>query len=276
MPRKCDAVHSFEGFEPGLNAVEGRSTSLAGGLLRGGERLSLILWSFYFYTAGRIKRLAAKAPILDRTENFALSKPAITAGLHSRVLLKDGSALLPIDAITTRSLVMRSPKSDPQEWRAYTWEEQLMAWAGPRATKAEIKEVVARCCRVYRVPPPTIKFVAKDKRGGRKLQSDYDPRTHTIVLRPRHRELYTAIHEAAHAIISWVLGNVSQLHGKEWLGLNMVLLARNRILPLSVLQHHARTRRLQFCAARRVLPETIRTNFPSKVRRAARERQQER
>jgi len=171
---------------------------------------------------------------------------------------------------------MRSPNSDPQEWRTYNWEGDLMAWAKARATKAEIHRAISRCCKMYRVPTPKVRFVSKDKRNGRKLSSNYDPNTHTIVLRPRHWELCTATHEAAHAIINWILGNVSELHGREWLGLHMVLLSKTKILPLPVMQRHARARRLKFASARHMAPDKIRTKFASKVRKACREREQER
>jgi hypothetical protein len=171
---------------------------------------------------------------------------------------------------------MRSPTSDPQEWRCYDWETDLMSWAGARATKREIKRVIARCCRMYRVPVPKLHLATKDRRDGRKLASNYDPNTHTILLRPRHWDLCTAIHEVAHAIANWVLGNLSQLHGPEWLGIHMVLLSKNKILPLTALQQHARTRRLKFCAAERMSPTQIRREFASKVRKACRDREQER
>lgn len=167
---------------------------------------------------------------------------------------------------------MRSPKNDPQRSRVYVWESQLTNWAGAHATPSEMRSMIARCCRLYRVPVPPVRFVTKDKRAGRFLHSQYDPEKHDSVIRPRHMDLGSAIHESAHAIADYILGPWGIPHGKEFLGIYLSLLTKFKILPKSALLAHARTHRLQYCKMGQVSHRQIRKRFKAKVRNARRER----
>ena len=167
---------------------------------------------------------------------------------------------------------MRSPKTDPQRSRVYAWENQLTSWAGAHATASQMRSMVDRCCKLYRVPTPPVRFVTKDKRNGRYLHSQYDPNTHDIVIRPRHMDLGSAIHESAHAIVDYILGPWGIAHGKEFLGVYLALLTKFKILPKSALLAHAKTHRLAYCKMGTVGPKQIRKRFKAKVRSASRER----
>lgn len=169
---------------------------------------------------------------------------------------------------------MRRPKKDPQQYRAYKWEDQLIGWLQPSLTATTIKRLIARCCRMYKVPVPDVKLVTKDRRHGKKLASEWNPNTGTITIRPRHRDPWTATHEAAHAITDWLFGLHTgvQAHGKEWLGIYMVLLTRLKGAPRSALMAHARTLGLRYCPLSAVRPEVVRARYAARFRRAQRER----
>lgn len=165
----------------------------------------------------------------------------------------------------------KSPRSDPQRERAYAWEGAFTDWAGAHATKAAMLRAMRKCCRLYRVPMPAVFFLSKNRRGGKKLPSYYDPDRHAIYIRPRHRELNTAVHEAAHAIVDWILGPWgTQPHGREWVGVFMVLLDHMKIVPRLALAAHAKSVRLKFCAPGIIGPRQIRRRFRAKVRDARR------
>lgn len=154
---------------------------------------------------------------------------------------------------------MRIPKRDPQQFKVYRWEKDLFDWAGERATDAELHTVMGRCCRAYRVPVPDIALVTKNKRDGVKLDSYYMPDSHSITIRPRHRDKCTAIHEAAHAIADHIFGTENgEWHGPIWFGIYINLLERHRILPRTVLLDHARSFDLKWGPLSLLQPATIR------------------
>lgn len=165
-----------------------------------------------------------------------------------------------------------STKEDPQQQRAYDWEGDFTDWAPPRATKAEMLRVIRRCCRMYRVPAPAVFFLSKNRRNGKKLTSVYDPNKHAIYIRPRHMQKNTAIHEAAHAVIDWILGPYNESHGKEWVGVMMNLLSKFKIAPMRALKLHAKAMRVAFSPPGTTTPKQIRRCFAAKAKRAARER----
>lgn len=162
----------------------------------------------------------------------------------------------------------RSPKHDPQVEQAYKWEGDFVNWAGAHAKPSNIRAVIAKCCAMYRVPTPEIRFLSKDCRNGKKLSSEYDPNGHVISLRPRHWEMSTAIHEASHAIVDYVLGWDLPGHGKEWLGIFMHLLSAGGIAPRVALEAHADALGLEYCTPGKVAPAKIRKAFRGHVRRA--------
>lgn len=168
---------------------------------------------------------------------------------------------------------MKSPKNDPQRERAYSWEGSLYDWSPAREADEALTGTIARACRMYRVPPPTVKFTGDIRHKGVRLSSHYDPNDHSITLRRRHRNLNTAIHEAAHAITDWILGPFStKAHGKEWLGVFMVLLEKFKLSPRSALVASATADRLKFEPFERVNPRAIRKTFVKLAAEASRNR----
>lgn len=164
------------------------------------------------------------------------------------------------------------PRSDPQQQRAYDWEGDFTDWVKGRISRTEMRETIAKCCGIYRVPVPYILFVTKNRRRGRKLTSFYEPDRHRIIIRPRHLQKNTAVHEAAHAVVDWLLGPHLPAHGREWVGVFMVLLERMKIAPRCALVAHAHTKRLQFCPPALVGPAHIRRRYAARVRAARAER----
>lgn len=163
-------------------------------------------------------------------------------------------------------------KSDPQQERAYDWEGDFTDWAPPRATKAELRKIVRKCCRLYRVPEPEILFATKNYRDGKKLTSFYEPDSHRILIRPRHMQPNTGIHEAAHTIVDWIFGPHLPAHGREWVGVMICLLVACKVAPQKALEAHAEALGLDFCRPGDVSPGRIRRRYAARARAARQER----
>jgi ABC-type Fe3+ transport system substrate-binding protein len=125
---------------------------------------------------------------------------------------------------------------------------------------------------MYRVPAPAVFYASKNKRNGKKLTSLYDPNRHTIWIRPRHMNINTAAHEAAHAIVDWILGPHGESHGREWVGVLMVLFDKLKIAPKTALVAYAKTTRLAFSTPGLVGPKEIRRRYAARAKLAKCER----
>lgn len=161
----------------------------------------------------------------------------------------------------------RSPKNDPQEQTAYSWENSFTQH-GKKLTEKEMRTAIKRATRIYRVPMVQLRCVSKDSRSRKKLMSYYDPNTHLISIRPRHMTLDVALHEAAHAIADWILGWDIEIHGPHWLGIYMTLLIKFKVLPQSALEATALERGLKWTPLWRVSPTRIRQVHSALFRRA--------
>jgi hypothetical protein len=159
-------------------------------------------------------------------------------------------------------------KSDPQQKRAYSWEAGFTTWAPVGGNESQLRYIIDQACQLYKVPTPEIKFVTKNARAGKRLTSEYNPNNHVIKLRPRHHEVGTALHEAAHAITDYIMGPWTEPHGKEWLGIFIHLLNKFKIAPRSGLEAHARAKGLKFASASKSAPRSVRAAFKAKSRHA--------
>ena len=155
---------------------------------------------------------------------------------------------------------------------AYAWEAAFTTWTLGGATPAQLREAVALACRLYRVPAPTVHLATRNTHAGKKLESYYDPNVHHIVLRPRHHEIGTALHEAAHAITDYLLGQTTDAHGAEWLGVFIYLLDRFKVAPRAGLEAHARKLGLKFEPANKTSPRFIRSSHSRAVASSKKER----
>lgn len=99
------------------------------------------------------------------------------------------------------------------------------------------------------------------------MSSNYEPLTHTIRIRPRHRTLAVLLHEAAHAIVDWIVGPFSKAgHGKLWLGVFIELLDRFKVIPKHVSYYSAKHANLKW--APHASPSHIRKYRPKMVKDA--------
>lgn len=164
----------------------------------------------------------------------------------------------------------RSPQSDFQQYEVYSWEDSFTLWAGNRAPEKELRKVLVRAARMYRVPVPEFLFYRHNGNRKHKIASSvYEPEFHRVRLRPRHRRLNVVLHEVAHGIVDWLLGPYSRAaHGKAWLGVYIELLVRFKVMPRKVLEHSAKLAGLKW--SRRVSPKRIRRNHPEQAQAARR------
>jgi hypothetical protein len=165
-------------------------------------------------------------------------------------------------------------RDDPQQHRAYAWEGDFTDWAPRRATKPEMRRIVRKICRLYRVPEPEIRFGTKNRRNGKLLTSTYEPDLHRITFVPRHMQPNTAAHEAAHTVTDWLLGPHLPAHGREWVGVMLNCLVACRVAPRAALEAHARALRLDFCRPGDVAPNRIRRRYAARTKAARAERRE--
>ena len=161
---------------------------------------------------------------------------------------------------------------DPQQKRAYKWEDSLTSWSHGRLDERQMEQVVRKACAKYRIPPPTLRFAKRDRVLGRLQSSTYKHWLHEIRFRPRHMEVSTALHETAHAITDYILGPHLEPHGEQWLGVFMVLLEDYKILPVAALHAQADALKLRYSPRSLVGPDVIRKRNRRRWREAQAER----
>jgi hypothetical protein len=155
---------------------------------------------------------------------------------------------------------------DRQQKRAYAWEGDFMYWTPMIAKNKDIAKVISDACRMYRVPPPKVRFAVRNSQSD---SSYYDPNLHEILILPKHREVGTALHEAAHAITDWIIGPWdTEAHGPEWLGVFITLLDRFKVIPRVAAEAHAKAKGLKFAASELSKPSKMRSAHSKKVKNA--------
>lgn len=158
---------------------------------------------------------------------------------------------------------------DIQADRVYKWEDSFTLWPGAYATQTEIKRTIRKACNLYRIPAPDIQFPTKDRRRKKdskkkaKLPSTYEPGSHTIRIRPRHMNRAVALHETAHAITDYILGEDLEVHGRHWLSVYINLLAHYKVSRREALELTAKIDGLDFVPLDKTKPATIRKSFPA-------------
>lgn len=109
---------------------------------------------------------------------------------------------------------------DAQVKRVYDWETSWPSWNRKSLNKQECESLVKVACGWYSVPPPPIHIFRKT-RGS----TYYAPWEHSIHFRKRHMNMAVVLHETAHAIHSYLLGDdAHQIHGQEFMGIYLWLL----------------------------------------------------
>lgn len=153
--------------------------------------------------------------------------------------------------------------ADPQRTKAYAWESLFKTFYTHTTNRRELRQLIRRAERRYRVPPTQIRFLNRKHRARHeaKIQSAYDPEDHSIVLGWKDHNHAIALHEAAHAITDYLLGTHLQPHGKHWLGIYFWLLDWAGVVPHSALRASAKAIGLRWESVEKVAPGAIRRNY---------------
>ncbi len=162
---------------------------------------------------------------------------------------------------------------DDQQKAVYAWEDQWKDWNRPTMSKQELRVLMRRAERLYGVEPAWLTFPKRNRGAhGKRLASQYDPGTHAIHLRPRHRNVAVALHETAHAIHDCLFGPWSrpnlQAHGPLWLGIYLTLLISAKIAPRAALLASAKEKGLKWAPLGKVAPGKIRRFYRGKIANA--------
>jgi len=165
--------------------------------------------------------------------------------------------------------------SDPQRSKAYAWESLFRTFYTRTTSRRELRSLIRRAERRYRVPATQIYFVNRPHRAKRyaKIQSVYDPVDHSITLGHKDQNHAIALHEAAHAITDYLLGSHLEPHGKHWLGVYFWLLEWAGVIPRSALHASAKEIGLKWASVERVAPAAIRQNYRRLIGAAESERE---
>jgi hypothetical protein len=119
--------------------------------------------------------------------------------------------------------------TDKQKKKVYGWEDGWIDWrSGKRLSEADVRYWVRWACKLYGITPPKVRFHARQFGG----TSYYQPGDHFIEFRRRHMNVWSALHEAAHAITDTLLGDNLEGHGPQFVGTFATLLAA--ALPHSI------------------------------------------
>jgi hypothetical protein len=139
---------------------------------------------------------------------------------------------------------------DPQQKRVYKWESQFRSFCERTTTRDEVRWLIRKASKRYKIPAPGIYFRSKEESGGR-ITSEYDPVTHRILIGWSDCNHAIALHEAAHAITDWLYGEDLAGHGERWLGIYLDLLEWQKVAPRAALHASAKAMRLRWKPVRR-------------------------
>lgn len=142
--------------------------------------------------------------------------------------------------------------TDPQRRLVYKWEDGFRSFYERTTTREMLRPLIRRAAKLYGIQPPTVVFLTRRACKGIKIQSDYDPSTHTITLGWKDCNHAIAMHEVAHAIVEQVFdGRDVQDHGPAFLGIYLYLLVWAKVAPRVALESSAKAVGLSWL---RVLP----------------------
>jgi hypothetical protein len=131
-------------------------------------------------------------------------------------------------------------ESDPQQDAVYRWEGSWKAWNRAELTLAACRSAINWACDQYGVEPPRV----WSHPGKRYPWCDVEKRVVSFSLKGKN--VATALHEAAHLIVSDVFGDRVQDHGPTFLGVYMWLLETAGVAPRIALHATARSHKLKW------------------------------
>ena len=123
---------------------------------------------------------------------------------------------------------------DPQAEKAYDWEASFAHSTVKGFAKIhQARRWIRWACKKYKVPPPIVIEQLKTRQF-----SAYRPYDHRIWIHHKHSNIWTALHEAAHAISRHLFDDGT--HGPKWLGIYIYLLSTAGIAPYVALSKSAK------------------------------------
>ena len=161
--------------------------------------------------------------------------------------------------------------ADPQKDLVYAWETTFRQFNEHNVPRRVLRQLIRRAERVYRIDPVTILFTNRIRKAKRfaKIASAYDPGAHSITLGWKDQNYGIALHEVAHAITDFVLGDELPAHGAHWLGVYFWLLEWARVAPREALHASAKAHGLVWAPHGKIGPRTIRKSYRAMVEKAA-------
>jgi len=137
-------------------------------------------------------------------------------------------------------------KSDPQQDPVYRWESTWKAWNRTELTLVECRSAINWACDQFGIEPPRVRTHQTKEYPW----CDVEKRVMSFSLKGKN--VATALHEAAHLIVSDLFSVQAQDHGPTFLGVYMWLLETAGVAPRIALYATARSHGLKW---RKVSPE---------------------
>jgi hypothetical protein len=149
---------------------------------------------------------------------------------------------------------------DPQQQRAYAWENEWRDWNKETLTLKQVRDHVTAACDLFSVDPPPVKQ-HNLRRGSTFTYHDKCEHSHNgvcnavIMFNKKHKNPAIALHEAAHHIQGIRYPKARHDHGPTWLGVYMTLLIFAGIAPREALLSTARKHKLRISWPKEKAPE---------------------
>ncbi len=137
---------------------------------------------------------------------------------------------------------VKADPEDPQRHRVYAWECSFRHANERTLTQKETRRVIVRCCRLYRVRVPAIRFLTRETREW----SYFQEKENLLAMNYAQCNHWIACHEAAHVIVTRKWGESVFDHGPEFMAVYMRLLREHEVAPRAALDSSARARRLKW------------------------------
>lgn len=131
-------------------------------------------------------------------------------------------------------------RTDPQQAALYRWESEWKAWNREELTLAECRACINWACDQFKVSPPRVRTHPG------KAYPWFDTDLHAISFSKKGKNVATALHEAAHAIVFDQHGATVQDHGPTFLGVYLWLLETAGVAPRIALRATARAHGLRW------------------------------
>lgn len=157
---------------------------------------------------------------------------------------------------------------DKQTRLVYGWEDKWRCFAFKEWNGLyEPRKRIAWACRKYGVPTPVVRWAPRN------TFPFYVPEDHAIYISRHTNNPLMALHEAAHAIVDWLVGDSGEHHSAEFVGVYVWLLERYQLAP-----GRAITVELDRMGVKRVpgSPRALKARYRKRIRAAVEVRAEDR